>query len=141
MDRFVGGKGGMDMDKTNTEAIAASDKRRRRRTSTPMGAILLQVALWCGLVFSGFYYMDNHLAASLEDLEQTNALQVRVLEERLGVVQQQLEEIEGVLMAADDSLGQSSATQEELSARINRLDRQLERLEESLTILQEPDGS
>jgi septal ring factor EnvC (AmiA/AmiB activator) len=100
-------------------------------------AVPLLVLLWLALVGGGVWLARDYIDNSLRDIQDTNALHVQALQDKLESLSQKLDELEMALEAADDSIARSSTTQEELNERIVELDRQLEKLEESLRILKE----
>jgi len=115
-------------------------RRKERRRGVGL-AVPLLVLLWLALLAGGVWLAKGYLDNSLRDIQDTNALHVQALQDKLESLSQKLDELERALEAADDSLARSSITQEELNERILELDRQLEELEESLRILKESDDA
>lgn len=114
--------------------------RKERRQGLRL-AVPLAVFLWIALLGGGFWLAKGYIDNSLRDIQDTNALHVQALQDKLESLSQKLEELERALETADDTIARSSITQEELNERIMELDRQLEKLEESLRILKESDDA
>ncbi len=117
------------------------ERRPRRRTGSP-GRLnpliaLLFVALWAGMVYGGYYYAKQYFDQSIQNVQQTNAVNVQMLEARLDTLSADLKEIENALRSAGLTLSNSDTTQKELNKKIEKLDKQLQELERSLKILKE----
>lgn len=111
-------------------------------------SLVLIIGIWVGLVYAGYWYIQDQLArnqASLQkhidlairDIQETNALNIQSIQEKLDSLQAEMEQIKLALEEADASLNSSNATREVLSDKIEELDRQLEELRQSLEILKE----
>ncbi len=119
-----------------------SRKKRINPLWRQLAVILVPVVLWAGLLYGAYYYATDYINKVVRHVEQTNALQVQVLEDRLDAIQFELAQMKEALADADQVLARSEQTREALHQRINDLDRQLERLEESLNVLRKsPDVS
>ncbi|MBE0467469.1 MAG: hypothetical protein IBX71_09650 [Candidatus Desulforudis sp.] len=116
------------------------EKRRINPFWTKLGLILGSVVLWCGLLYGAYYYATDYIDSALRSVQETNALHVRTLGDRLDSIQLEVEHVKEALADTDQVLARSDETREALSQRITELDRQLERLEESLnTLRKSPD--
>lgn len=123
-----------------TSTVHQNKPRQRRRERKPvlrLMAALLALIVWAALGFAGYWYAKEYVNTTIRDVQETNALHVQALQDRLETLSQRLEEIERALATADDTIARSSITQEELNRRITELDQQLQQLEESLKILKE----
>lgn len=104
--------------------------------------ILLMVTLWFVLVFGGFYLAKQYIDQSFLTIQQTNAYNVQVLENRLDTLHRDMEDIKEALQGTDETISSSDSTQRMLNMKIEELDKQLKELERSLRILKEaPDAS
>jgi len=125
--------------------------RHRRKRTKKIGMIqvilsILLIVIWLAGVYAGYWYLETKMAEnyqqtktlidqSINAVQETNALRVQELEDRLAALNLDMEQIEEALANADDSLNESNETREELNSRIEQLDNQLEELRKSLEIL------
>lgn len=123
------------------ESPAASDNpiasRPETRTRERVLSVFLAFTLWCAMVFGGFYLAKQYLDRSIHSVQQTNAMHVQELEDRLDRLSVDLRGLEEALRSTGHSLSSSDSTQKELNRKIEDLDRQLEELERSLKVLKE----
>lgn len=118
----------------------------RRKKFNPfwrqLALIVVPIALWAGLVYGAYYWATDYIDSSLRNVQETNALHVQALNDRLDAIQSEVAEVKEALADTDQVLARSDQTREALHQRINELDRQLERLQESLNVLRKsPDVS
>ncbi|MCD5407552.1 MAG: hypothetical protein LRZ99_07665 [Desulfotomaculum sp.] len=99
--------------------------------------IFLAVILWGGMIYGAAYYAQQYIDQSIQSVQQTNAMNVRNLEERLNVLATDMQEIKQILQDTDQVLGGTEDTQQALNNKIAALDKQLQELERSLHILKE----
>ena len=97
----------------------------------------LIVAAWVLMVVGGFYAGKLYIDRCFETVQQTNAIHVQELENRMDSLAAEVDEIELALQDADQTLASSSSTQENLNQKIENLDQQLQQLAKSLNILKE----
>ncbi len=125
--------------------------RHRRKKTKKIGMIqvilsILLIIFWLVGVYAGYWYIETRMAKnhqqtktlieqSINAVQETNALRVQELEDRLTALNVDMEQIEEALANADDSLNESNETREQLNNRIEQLDKQLEELRKSLEIL------
>lgn len=103
---------------------------------------MLALALWMGLIYSAYYYSTSYFENAIRNVQETNAMHVQTLEDRLDNIQSELAVVQEALADTDQTLARTDTTREELSQRIEKLDRQLEQLQESLNILRKsPDAN
>lgn len=114
-------------------------KKRKPRPLWP--GVLAVLLFWGGLIYGGFYYAKEYIDCSIQSVQETNAMQIQGLEERLSAIQSEMESIEDALKDTDKTLSSSDATRQDLSKKIEALDEQLQRLEKSLNILKEAPGN
>ncbi|MBO8129493.1 MAG: hypothetical protein H0Z39_09900 [Peptococcaceae bacterium] len=127
-------------DPITTEPTVPTRPRRKRTRPSPWTkplSFLLVLVLWGGLVYGGCYYAKQYIDRTIQDVQQTNAMNVRAIKDRLDTLAAKIQEIEDVLQQADQTLASSGSTQKELNKKIAELDRQLQELEKSLNILKE----
>lgn len=120
-----------------------SSPRKNKRINpfwTKLGLILGPFVLWCGLLYGAYYYATDYIDTALRSVQESNALHVQTLGDRLDSIQLEVEHVKEALADTDQVLARSDETREALSRRITELDRQLGRLEESLnTLRKSPD--
>lgn len=112
-----------------------SSSGHRLRFRRQAVALFLAVAVWAGLLYGVYYYATDYINGSLRRVQETNALHVQALNERLDAIQYELDSLKEALGDTDQMLTKSDETREALHRRIETLDRQLERLEQSLNVL------
>jgi len=121
-----------------------SRETRKAKKSSPAIKVLLVflvVMLWGGIVYATGYYARQYIDQSIQTVQQTNAMHIRTLEDRLNVLSGDMQEIKEALQNTDQTISSSDSTQRELNNRITELDRQLQELQRSLMILKEaPDA-
>jgi chromosome segregation ATPase len=116
---------------------------RRKKTSSKLGFIyiLLLLLIWAGLVYGGFYFTKQYLANAINNIQQTNAMNMQEVKERLDSLTNEMIALKSELSSTDETLSSSSGIQEQLNKKIDLLDGQLKNLEKSLKILKEaPDA-
>ena len=86
-----------------------------------------------GGYFAGKVYIDRSMAA----VQQTNAVNVQTLQNRLDSMAGEIDQIQLALNNADQTLASSGSTQENLNQKIQELDNQLQLLAKSLAVLKE----
>ncbi|MBU4515594.1 MAG: hypothetical protein KJ776_05160 [Proteobacteria bacterium] len=129
----------MDMDAPTPGSFSSEPIRRRPRTAKPwvkpLLLTILSVAVWGGLLYGAYYYATDYIDSSIRTVQETNALHVQALNERLDAIQVELEGVKDALEDADRTLASSDSTRAALSQRITELDRQLAQLQQSLNVL------
>lgn len=120
-----------------TESNKMITRRNKDQSTTPSLHYFILVALWAVLVFGGFYTTKVYFDRSIKSVQQTNAINIQALEDRLDNLSADMKSIESALKNAGQSLSSSDSTQKELNRKIEDLDRQLRELEKSLKILKE----
>lgn len=121
-----------------TSPIPARGKRTRKtgpRTGLPV--IILTLFMWAALVCGGFLLAKNYIDRSFKEIQETNAMNVKALEERLNTLHRDIQEIESALAETDKTLSSANTTRQELNKKIEQLDNQLKELQKSLYILRE----
>ncbi len=115
------------------------DRPPRKRRINPfwrqLGLVLGSLAIWGGLLYGAYFYATDYIDTSIRSVQESNALHVQALTERLETIQLEVEEVKETLADTDQVLARSDQTREALNKRIEELGRQLERLEESLSTL------
>ena len=115
---------------------AAKTKRRTLCWKKLLLSVML-VILWGGMIYGASYYAKQYIDKSIQSVQQTNAMNVRVLEDRLSNLSAEMQEIKHALQDTDQVLSGSESTQQALNNKIDALDKQLRELERSLKILKE----
>jgi len=129
-----------------SENLPINEKETVKTKTKPPGSsrttvVLIALILWAGLVYAGFSLVKVYLDRQITNIQQTNAMNVQTLENRIENLTDELEEMNHALRETDDTLSSSGETQELLNERIEELDERLEELSESLQILKEaPDA-
>jgi chromosome segregation ATPase len=127
-----------------TDGLPPDKSSRSKRRPNPfwrrLGLVAGSLAVWGGLVYGAYYYATDYIDTSIRTVQESNALHVQALSERLDAIQLEVAGVKETLADTDQVLARSDQTREALSQRISELDRQLERLEESLnTLRKSPD--
>ena len=120
------------------ETLPSPEKNTPGRRDNRSGVFLLfmvALALWGGLIYGAYYYSTSYFESAIRNVQETNAMHMQALEERLDNIQLELTVVKEALADTDQTLARTDTTREELNQRIGELDRQLEQLEESLNIL------
>lgn len=111
---------------------------RRKSSSRKTGIfVLLFLLFWGGLIYGGFYVTKQYLTTTLGNIQQTNALHLQDMQERLASLSNELAALKGELSNTDKTLASSTGIQGELRQKIELLDAQLKDLQKSLKILKE----
>jgi septal ring factor EnvC (AmiA/AmiB activator) len=112
---------------------------RRKKTGSKLGFIyvLLFILIWVGLVYGGFYFTKQYLDNAINNIQQTNAMNIQEVKERLDSLTNEMIALKSELSSTDETLSSSSSIQEQLNKKIDLLDSQLKNLEKSLKILKE----
>lgn len=109
--------------------------RRSKNSSGVFLASILSLALWGGLIYGAYYYSTSYFESAIRNVQETNAMHMQAMEERLDNIQLELTVVREALADTDQTLARTDTTREELSQRIEELDHQLEQLQASLNIL------
>lgn len=126
------------MDLPVQEDAVPGTRAEQKQTGRPwvrVAAIVLMIAFWGGLLYGAYYLVTDYIDRSVRTVQETNALHVQSLEERLDAIQAELGEVKDILADTDQILAGTDSTQEALTQRIEALDSQLEQLERSLEAL------
>lgn len=114
---------------------------RPRKTGSLKGIgfiyVLVLLLLWGGLVYGGFYFSKQYLDKTINNIQQTNALNIQEIKERMESLTNEMIALKSELSNTDQTLSSSSSIQAQLNQKIDLLDRQLKNLEKSLQILKE----
>lgn len=126
------------------EESRSKSKRKKTRRSPWLTvlAVIIIISLWGGMIYGGYYYAKQYFDQSINNVQQTNAMNIQKLEDRVSSLAVEMEEVKNALKDADQTLSSSDDTQQELNDKINKLNNQLKDLERSLRILKEaPDAA
>lgn len=113
---------------------------RRKKTSSKKAGfiyVLLFLLIWGGLIYAGFYFTKQYLDNTINNIQQTNAMNIQEVKERLDSLANEMIALKSELSSTDETLSSSSSIQEQLRKKIDLLDAQLKNLEKSLKILKE----
>ncbi len=110
-------------------------KTKKTRSSLPL--VVAAILVWAGLIYGGFYLAKDYVDNSIQKVQETNAMNVKVLEDRLNSINTEMKEIKSALAQTDETLASTNSTRQELNQKIEELDKQLKALEKSLNILRE----
>ncbi len=114
------------------------NKRRNTRSRwKEFLCIFLLLLVWGGLVYGGFYIARQYLDKSINNMQQTNAMNMQEVNERLDSLNLELNNLRKEISNTDKTLSSSGSIQVELNQKIEVLDKQLKNLEKSLNILKE----
>jgi septal ring factor EnvC (AmiA/AmiB activator) len=99
--------------------------------------ILALVLLWACLLVGGFWYARQYIDQKVLEIQETNALNVQDLEEKMQSLSAEMKIIKESLTQTDKALSSTGTTSKEVKKRIEEMDNQLKELEKSLSVLQE----
>lgn len=117
-------------------------RQERRKSGAGVLALFIAVVLWAGLVYGGFYFSRQYIDQAVQRVQQTNAMNVQTINERLDALNSETKELKEVLGYADETLTSTGDLQKELTDKIKMLEKQMQELEKSLNVLKEaPNGS
>lgn len=124
------------------KANTGQSRQDRRKSGAGGGVLFITVLLWAGLVFGGFYITRQYIDKTVQRVQQTNAMSVQAINERLDALNSDMKGLKEVLGAADETLASTGSLQKNLTEKIGMLEKQMQELERSLSILKEaPHGS
>lgn len=109
----------------------------RKKARTSFFSVLLLTVLWCGLVYGGFYYSKQYLDQAVQKVQQTNAMNVQQINERLSALSADLKGLESIIGETGQTISSAGNIQQELKERIELLDEQIKELKHSLNVLKE----
>jgi hypothetical protein len=93
--------------------------------------------LWCGLVFAGFYLAKNYIDQAIQKVQQTNAMNVQAINERLDTLTADMKSLENAVGMTGQTISSSGSVQQEILARMAQFELQIQELKNSLDILKE----
>jgi len=134
------------VSKLNNEADLLKEKHeqnnegRRKKKPVRWGGLIygiLFILIWGGIVYEGYYYSKNYFDKTINNIQQTNAMNVEQINGRLDNLKNEMEELKMSFSSTDETLSSSGSIQEQLNKKIELLDGQLKNLEKSLKILKE----
>ena len=129
---------GTNLHMKNTEELKSA-RARKTSSSKSLGPlyIVLFLLVWAGLVYGGFYYSKQYFDQEIKNIQQTNAMYIQEIKDRMDSLTNELIALKGDLSNTDETISSSSSIHKELNAKIELLDKQLKNLEKSLQILKE----
>lgn len=98
---------------------------------------VLLACIWGWLVYAGYHFTKQYFDTTINNLQQTNALNMQAINERLASINSEINAIKEAISQTDQTLSSSGSIQAELNKKIELLDKQLQDLEKSLEILKE----
>lgn len=115
------------------------NRRRKTRPGKWLGIFycFLFFLFWGGLIFGGFYITKDYLDKSISNIQQTNAMNIQELKDRLDSLTNEMVGLKQALSSTDQNITSSGSIQVQLNKKIEQLDQQLKGLEKSLNILKE----
>ena len=120
-----------------TESVSRQEKRKQTRPGPGMLGIFIMLILWAGLTYGGYYYATDYVQRTVREIQETNALNVKVLEEDIQSLREEMGAIQEALDQTDKTLSSTGSAGEAVNERISLLDDQLKKLEKSLNIMME----
>lgn len=115
----------------------SSRVQNRKKARNNFLGIVLIIILWSGMVFGGFYIAKNYIDRAILNVQQTNAMNVQAINERLDTIAADMKNLENIIGTAGQSISSSGNIQKELVERIELFDQQIQELKRSLDILKE----
>jgi len=120
-----------------TESVSRQEKRKQTRPGPGMLGIFIMLILWAGLTYGGYYFATDYVQRTVREIQETNALNVKVLEEDIQSLREEMGAIQEALAQTDKTLSSTGSAGEAVNERISLLDDQLKKLEKSLNIMME----
>ncbi|MBZ4686760.1 MAG: hypothetical protein PWQ96_1013 [Clostridia bacterium] len=132
---------------TSNVSIQKNGKPKKNKNFSA-AIILALIIIWSGLVYGGYWFvqdtlsvhrekMQSYVDEAVKNVQETNAMNIRSLEDKLEALQYEMKKISKALDKADESIQDSNSSREKLNEKIESLDEQLEDLKKSLDILKE----
>ncbi|PKM89823.1 MAG: hypothetical protein CVU87_04215 [Firmicutes bacterium HGW-Firmicutes-12] len=109
---------------------------RRKTRNNFLGGVFIFI-LWCGLVFSGFYVARHYIDQAIQKVQQTNAMNVQAINERLDILTADMKSLENAVGSTGQTISSSGSVQQEILARMAQFEQQIQELKSSLNILKE----
>lgn len=122
------------------ETVESAPKKGRRKQTSPgpgIYRIIAMIIVWAGLVFGGFWYAADYAQRTVREIQETNAMNVKMLEEDIQSLHLELNAVREALAEADATISSAGSAGEAVNERITQLDEQLKKLEQSLNIMME----
>lgn len=122
------------------QAMIRQVSRREKNTKAGL-SVFFMILLWIGVIGGGFYVSKMYLDRSVQEIKQTNAMNVQILSERIASLNTQIQDLQKLIGNTDAALSSSESIQMQLNTKIDMLTQQMGTLEASLKILKEaPNG-
>lgn len=126
------------LENTSEQAMLRQTSRKEKnKPESKNWTVFVFIILWIGLVGGGFYAAKYYLDQSVRAVQQTNALQVQVLNERVDTLNKEILSLKKILGSTDESLSSSSSILAQMNLKIETMANQMAELEASLKILKE----
>lgn len=119
------------------EPVSRQERRKQTGPGPGIPGIIIMLILWAGLTFGGFWYATGYVQRTVREIQETNALNVKMLEEDMQSLREDMSAIQEALAQTDKTLSSTGSAGEAVNERISQLDEQLKKLEKSLNILME----
>ncbi len=120
-----------------TEPASRKERRKQTRPGSGIFGVIAMLILWAGLTFGGFWYARDYAQRSMRIIQETNAMNVKMLEENIQSLHQELIAVREALAQTDETISNAGSAGEAVNERITLLDEQLKKLERSLNIMME----
>ncbi|KJS11480.1 MAG: hypothetical protein JL56_13150 [Desulfotomaculum sp. BICA1-6] len=120
-----------------TEPVSRQEKRKQTGPKPGVLGIFILLILWAGLTYGGYWYATDYVQRTVREIQETNALNVKMLEEDIQSLREEMGAIEEALAQTDKTLSSTGSAGEAVNERISQLDGQLKKLEKSLNIMME----
>jgi len=120
-----------------TEPASRQEKRKQTGPGPGVLGIITMLILWAGLTYGGYWYATDYVQRTVREIQETNALNVKVLEEDIQSLREDMSAIQEALNRTDETLSSTGSAGEAVNERISLLDEQLKKLEKSLNIMME----
>jgi len=123
-----------------TETVSRQEKRKPTVSGPRILGIFIMLILWAGLTYGGYWYATDYVQRTVREIQETNALNVKMLEEDMQSLREDMSAIQEALAQTDKTLSSTGSAGEAVNERISQLDVQLKKLEKSLNIMMESDN-
>jgi len=133
------------MQETNTQVPQRPIKKSKVSKIILIGAIL---SIWIGLIFAGYIFIDSkieetrqsvliELDRSVTEVMETNALNIKLIEDKVTIISDELVELSSLLEETDENIALQNYFREAINEKMDELNIQLQNLEESLEMIKE----
>ncbi|MEN6387079.1 MAG: hypothetical protein ABFD79_18010 [Phycisphaerales bacterium] len=116
-------------------SVSTENKPNKVKTNVLIFSIF--IVLWLGTVYFGYTYAKNYLDASIDNVRQENAMNIKEIKENITLLSNETRNLRASMEDAGMVISSTSDVQTRIDEKLLNLESQLKDLEKSLEILQE----